>query len=139
MCPKPGMILRITATASLAFASAVSVGTPRVQSHLSQCCASFARRCPQYGHGSVFPGGDSASVRGASVYSTFMRVIEGSQTERNSSSKENVAPRAEGGPTPSKPINDNTGDGLPSGRSRNIGFQITSDLPARLIRRVTDL
>src|SRR5438874_12688789 len=96
MCPKPGMMLRITATASLAFASAVSVGTPRVQSHLSQCCASFARTCPQYGHGRVFPGGGSASVRGASVYSTFMRVIEGSQTERNSSSKENVAhgPRA---------------------------------------------
>src|SRR5438874_6344225 len=76
MCPKPGMILRITATASLAFASAVSVGTPRVQSHLSQCCASLARTCPQYGHGRVFPGGGSASVRGASVYSTFISITE---------------------------------------------------------------
>src|ERR1051326_5035204 len=76
MCPKPGMILNRTATASLALPSAVSTGTPRFQSHLSQCCASFGRSCPQYGHGSVLPGADSALVGCASVYSIFAGIVE---------------------------------------------------------------
>jgi len=43
---------------------------------------------------------------------------------RDSSSKENVALRAEGGPAPSACI-ENIGDGLPSGRSPNIRLQVT--------------
>src|SRR5439155_12183383 len=87
MCPNPGMILNITATASLALPSAVSVVALRFQSHRSQLCASFGRRCPQYGHGIVSPALGSGRVAGASVYSTFISIVEGSQTARNSSRK----------------------------------------------------
>src|SRR6266487_3459564 len=87
MCPNPGMILNITATASLALPSAVSVVAARVQSHRSQLCASFGRRCPQYGQGIVSPALGSGRVAGASVYSTFISIVEGSQAARNSSSK----------------------------------------------------
>src|SRR6266567_8588630 len=79
MCPKPGMMLRITATASLALPSAVSV-SPRFQSHRSQRCASFGRRCPQYGHGILSPVLDSGLAAGASVYSTFISTSDGHNT-----------------------------------------------------------
>ena len=74
MCPRPGMMLRITATASLALPSAVSVVAARVQSHRSQRCASLGRRCPQCGHGilSDVLGWDRAA--GASVYSTLIEI-----------------------------------------------------------------
>src|SRR6266496_312120 len=86
MCPSPGMILNITATASLALPSAVSVAL-RVQSHRSQLCASFGRRCPQYGQGILSSALGSGRLGGASVYSTFISDIEGSQAAWNSSSK----------------------------------------------------
>src|SRR5206468_4227874 len=89
MCPKPGMMLRITAPASLALPSAVSVVAARLQSHWSQLCASFGRRCPQNGHGILSPVVGSGRVGGASVYSTLISIIEGSQGARNSSSKQN--------------------------------------------------
>src|ERR1043166_769650 len=75
MCPTPGMMLNITATASLALPSAVSVA-PRFQSHRSQLCASFGRRCPQYGHGIVSAALASGRVAGASVYSTLISIVE---------------------------------------------------------------
>ena len=75
MCPNPGMILNITATASLALPSAVSVAL-RFQSHRSQASASFGRRCPQNGQGILSPALDSGRVAGASVYSTFISNVE---------------------------------------------------------------
>src|SRR5467141_2990249 len=69
------MMLRITATASLALPSAVSVAS-RFQSHRSQRCASFGRRCPQYGHAILPSAPGSERVAGASVYSTFILIIE---------------------------------------------------------------
>src|SRR5437763_138484 len=71
MCPSPGTILNITATASLALPSAVCVA-PRTQSQRSQRSASFGRRCPQYGHGILSPVVGSGRAVGASVYSTFI-------------------------------------------------------------------
>src|SRR4029077_14924118 len=71
MCPRPGTILNITATISLALPSAVCVA-PRTQSHGSQPSASFGRRCPQYGHGILSPVVASGRAAGASVYSTFI-------------------------------------------------------------------
>src|ERR1700675_3633957 len=71
MCPRPGTILNITATRSLALPSAVCVA-PRSQSQRSQRSASFGRRCPQYGHGILSPVVGSAAAVGASVYSTFI-------------------------------------------------------------------
>src|SRR6478752_9101816 len=71
MCPRPGTILNITATRSLALPSAVSVA-PRTQSQRSQRSASFGRRCPQYGHGILSPVVGSGAAAGASVYSTFI-------------------------------------------------------------------
>ena len=71
MCPRPGTILNITATMSLALPSAVCVA-PRTQSHRSQRSASFGRRCPQYGHGILSAALDSGGAAGASVYSTFI-------------------------------------------------------------------
>src|SRR6266496_4563700 len=76
MCPKPGLMLRITATASLALPSAVSVA-PRVQSHRSQLCASFGSRCPQNGHAILAPVLGSGRIAGASVYSTLISVFYG--------------------------------------------------------------
>src|SRR5215831_18158216 len=73
MCPRPGTILNITATASLALPSAVCVA-PRTQSHRSQRSASLGRRCPQYGHGILWPVVGSGAAVGASVYSTFILV-----------------------------------------------------------------
>jgi len=70
MCPRPGTILNMTATRSLALPSAVSVA-PRTQSQRSQRPASLGRRCPQYGHGILSPVGGSGWATGASVYSTF--------------------------------------------------------------------
>src|SRR6266496_4976399 len=81
MCPKPGITLNITATASLALHSAVSVA-PRVQSHRSQRSASFGRRCPQYGQGILSPALGSSRAAGASVYSTLISIIiEGRHAE----------------------------------------------------------
>ena len=77
MCPNPGITLRITATASLALPSAVSVAPLRVQSQRSQLSASFGKRCPQYGHGILSPPLASGRVAGASVYSTLISIIEG--------------------------------------------------------------
>src|SRR6476469_5263379 len=71
MCPRPGTILNITATRSLALPSAVSVA-PRTQSQRSQRPASLGRRCPQYGHGILSPVAGSGWATGASVYSTFI-------------------------------------------------------------------
>src|SRR6266480_1513518 len=71
MCPKPGTMLNITATASLALPSAVCVA-PRTQSQRSQRSASFGRRCAQYGHGILSPVVGSGWAAGASVYSTFI-------------------------------------------------------------------
>src|SRR6478735_4675983 len=71
MCPRPGTILNITATRSLALPSAVSVA-PRTQSQRSQRSAFFGRRCPQYGHGILSPVFVSGGAAGASVYSTFI-------------------------------------------------------------------
>src|SRR6516162_5968819 len=71
MCPRPGTILNITATASLALPSAVCVA-PRTQSQQSQRPASFGRRCPQYGHGILSPVVGLGWAGGASVYSTFI-------------------------------------------------------------------
>src|SRR5215472_11979029 len=71
MCPRPGTMLNITATMSLALPSAVCVA-PRTQSQRSQRSASFGRRCPQYGHGILSPVVDSGGAAGASVYSSFM-------------------------------------------------------------------
>src|SRR5216117_1294516 len=71
MCPRPGTILNITATMSLALPSAVCVA-PRTQSQRSQRSASFGRRCPQYGHGILSPVLGSSAAVGASVYSTFI-------------------------------------------------------------------
>src|SRR6266404_6998296 len=80
MCPKPGMMLRITATASLALPSAVSVAL-RFQSHRSQLCASFGRGCPQYGHVILPSAPGSERVAGASVYSTLISVLKTTGTE----------------------------------------------------------
>src|SRR6266446_4987188 len=77
MCPNPGITLRITATASLALPSAVSVVPLRVQSQRSQLSASFGKGCPQYGHGILSPALASGRVVGASVYSTLISIIEG--------------------------------------------------------------
>ena len=74
------MILKITAIASLALPSAVSVA-PRFQSHRSQCSASFGRGCPQYGQGILSPTLGSGRVAGASVYSTLISIIEGRHAE----------------------------------------------------------
>src|SRR4026208_1074671 len=71
MCPRPGTILNITATMSLALPSAVSVA-PRTQSHRSQRSAFLGRRCPQYGHGILSPVVGSGLATGASVYSNFI-------------------------------------------------------------------
>src|SRR5258708_33188173 len=71
MWPRPGTILNITATASLALPSAVCVA-PRTQSQRSQRSASFGRRCPQNGHGILSPVVGSGRAAGASVYSTFI-------------------------------------------------------------------
>src|ERR1051325_11968926 len=71
MCPRPGTILNITATMSLALPSAVCVA-PRIQSQRSQRSASLGRRCPQYGHGIWSPVVGSGLAAGASVYSTFI-------------------------------------------------------------------
>src|SRR6478609_8309746 len=71
MCPRPGTMLNITATRSLALPSAVSVA-PRTQSQRSHRSASFGRRCPQYGHGILSPVVASGAAAGASVYSTFI-------------------------------------------------------------------
>src|SRR5215469_9190864 len=71
MCPRPGTMLNITATMSLALPSAVCVA-PRTQSQRSQRSASFGRRCPQYGHGILSPVVGSGWAAGASVYSTFI-------------------------------------------------------------------
>src|SRR5437867_10707891 len=76
MCPNPGMILNIIATASLALPSAVS-SVPRVQSHRSQRSASFGSRCPQNGQGILSPAVGSGRAAGASVYSMLMSSIEG--------------------------------------------------------------
>src|SRR5215510_12315986 len=73
MWPRPGMMLNITATASLALPSAVCVA-PRTQSQRSQRSASFGRRCPQYGHGILSPALGSCAAVGASVYSTFILI-----------------------------------------------------------------
>src|SRR6266536_2285617 len=80
MCPRPGTILNITATMSLALPSAVSVA-PRTQSQRSQRSASFGRRCPQYGHGILSPVVGSGRTAGASVYSTFILSKVTSRTE----------------------------------------------------------
>src|SRR6267154_6095462 len=80
MCPSPGTILNITATASLALASAVCVA-PRTQSQRSQRSASLGRRCPQYGHGILSPVVGSGAAVGASVYSTFILSKLTSRTE----------------------------------------------------------
>src|SRR6266550_7582096 len=101
MCPKPGMMLRITATASLALPSAVSAVAARVQSHRSQRCASFGSRCPQYGHGILSPVLDSGLAAGASVYSTFISTIDGHNTRGIRQAKRTL-PRAEGGPSQSQ-------------------------------------
>jgi hypothetical protein len=74
------MILNITAMASLALPSAVSVA-PRVQSHRSHRSASFARGCPQYGQGISSPTLCSGRVAAASVYSTLISIIEGRPAE----------------------------------------------------------
>ncbi len=74
------MILKITAMASLALPSAVSVAS-RVQSQRSQRWASFGRRCPQYGQGILSPVLDSGRAAGASVYSTLISIIEGRHAE----------------------------------------------------------
>src|SRR5262245_28571107 len=71
MCPRPGMILNMTATKSLAFPSAVCVAL-RTQSQRSQRSAFFGRRCPQYGHAILSPLLCSGAAVGASVYSTFI-------------------------------------------------------------------
>src|SRR5215216_270137 len=71
MWPRPGTMLNITATRSLALPSAVSLA-PRTQSQRSQRSASFGRRCPQYGHCILSPVVDSGWTAGASVYSTFI-------------------------------------------------------------------
>src|SRR5262245_13837537 len=71
MWPRPGMMLNITATMSLALPSAVCVA-PRTQSQRSHRSASFGRRCPQYGHGILSPVVASGRAAGASVYSTFI-------------------------------------------------------------------
>src|SRR5262252_6539490 len=73
MWPRPGMMLNITATASLALPSAVCVA-PRIQSHRSHLSASLGRRWPQYGHGILSPGVDFGAAAGASVYSTFILI-----------------------------------------------------------------
>src|SRR4051795_6341084 len=80
MWPRPGTILNITATKSLALPSAVSLA-PRTQSQRSQRSASFGRRCPQYGHGILSPVVDSDWTAGASVYSTFILTKITSRTE----------------------------------------------------------
>src|SRR5712691_13119646 len=80
MCPRPGTILNITATRSLALPSAVCVA-PRTQSQRSQRWASFGRRCPQYGHGILSPVVGSGAAVGASVYSTFILSKVTSRTE----------------------------------------------------------
>src|SRR6266550_418534 len=94
MCPKPGMMLRITATASLALPSAVSVA-PRFQSHRSQRSAFFGSRCPQYGHGILSPVLDSGLAAVASVYSTFISTIDGHNTRGIRQAKRTPTP---GGP-----------------------------------------
>src|SRR5262245_23282819 len=71
MCPRPGTMLNMTATMSLALPSAVCVA-PRTQSQRSQRSASFGRRCPQYGQGILSPVVGSGWAAGASVYSTFI-------------------------------------------------------------------
>src|SRR5947199_9661409 len=76
MCPKPGMMLRITATASLALPSEDSVA-PRVQSQQSQLCASFDSRCPQNGHAILSPVLCSGRIAGAPVHSTLICVLDG--------------------------------------------------------------
>src|SRR5712671_2052584 len=80
MCPRPGTILNITATMSLALPSAVCVA-PRTQSQRSQRSASFGKRCPQYGHGILSPVVGSGAAVGASVYSTFILSKVTSRTE----------------------------------------------------------
>src|SRR6266446_5588346 len=67
------MMLKSTATASLAFPSAVSVSA-RVQSQRLHFCAPLGNKFPQYGHGVVFGPPDCCSVEGASVYSTFVKL-----------------------------------------------------------------
>src|SRR6266496_1807817 len=74
------MILKITAMASLALPSAVSVA-PHVQSHRSQLVASLGSKCPQYGHAILSPVLGSDRAVGASVYSTLISIIEGRQVE----------------------------------------------------------
>src|SRR5882724_9089199 len=80
MCPRPGMMLNITATMSLALPSAVCVAL-RTQSQRSQRSAFFGRRCPQYGHGILSPVVGSGRTAGASVYSTFILSKVTSRTE----------------------------------------------------------
>src|SRR5438132_5253239 len=93
MCPNPGMILKRTATASLALPSAVCVAG-RVQSHWSQRSAFFGRRCPQYGQGILSPALGSGRVAGASVYSTFIAIVssEGHKTRgvRQAKRRQNI-------------------------------------------------
>src|SRR6266576_1876401 len=69
------MILKITAIASLALPSAVSVSF-RAQSHLSQRSAFLGNKCPQYGHGIMPVISAAGSAFGASVYSTLNNVNE---------------------------------------------------------------
>src|ERR1043166_2624781 len=97
MCPRPGTILNITATASLALPSAVCVA-PRTQSQRSQRCAFFGRRCPQYGHGILSPVPSSEAAVGASVYSTFILIethnLHGvRQAKRNSDERDHQVTR----------------------------------------------
>src|SRR5438045_5669037 len=89
MCPRPGTILNITATISLALPSAVCVA-PRTQSQRSQRSASFGRRCPQYGHGILSPVVGSGRAAGASVYSTFI-LIESHKPHRIRQAKRDSA------------------------------------------------
>src|SRR5215216_1840612 len=89
MCPRPGTILNITATMSLALPSAVCVA-PRTQSQRSQRSASFGRRCPQYGHGILSPVVGSGWAAGASVYSTSI-FIESHKPHRIRQAKRDCA------------------------------------------------
>src|SRR5207302_9489625 len=67
------MMLKSTATASLALPSAVSVSW-RVQSQQLHFGAPLGNKLPQYGHGIVYAPPDCCSVGGASVYSTFVKL-----------------------------------------------------------------
>jgi hypothetical protein len=127
------MMLRMTAIASLAVASA-GCAFPRVQSHLSQRCASFGSRCPQYGQAILSSILGSGRAAGASVYSTFIEIVSFQNPKGHGIRQAKRTGR--GWPDSIGTDQRSTRDGLPSGRLRIIGFQIASDLLCSLNPRL---